>query len=242
MQKNIIFALHGFLGQGDDWQSTENELTKHNLSVDWVKPNLFSVDSPDINPYETYVIKLIDQCKLLTSTYSKKVFLGYSLGGRLGLYILKHKPELFDHYCFVSTNPGLLSVSEKLERVKNDLQWQKQFQQQSWSDAVRLWNQQGVLQTEASEPKRELGAYDLDKLTNSLNLWSLGRQDDFRSLIKKHQNKVTWIVGTKDLKFTMIADELEEKKILLDSKRIFCGHRILFEKPTELALAIKKVL
>ena len=234
MQQNIIFALHGFLGEGHDWFSCE----KH-LQTNWVKPSLFSQSSPTIEDFETYICHLVQSHSITKVTDFKKVFVGYSLGGRLGLHLLKNQSHLFDHFFFVSTNPGLADEKEKAKRLESDAQWAKLLENESWDSFFNQWNSQDVFNQPGLQPSRYEKDFDKKKLSSSFKNWSLGLQEDFRQLIKAHNQKITWVVGEKDSKFLTIAEDMKQKKILQDYSRINSGHRVLFENPKELSIVIQ---
>lgn len=232
MQQNLIFALHGFLGQAKDWQAVQEHVPR---SIAWLTPDLFSVDSLPLTAYETYVDQLIKEYQAALKPFQKKIFVGYSLGGRLGLHVLKKHADQFDHFVFISSNPGLESANEKSDRKSNDLLWANKIRDESWSQFIAQWNSQPVFSKNDPEPLRSENDFDVLKLATAMDLWSLGEQADLRSLIQAHQQKITWVVGDQDSKFLNLALDLVQKKILLGFNKIFSGHRILFSNPKELA-------
>ena len=60
MSKNIVYALHGFLGQAADWNSIQNELKKMRTGhdVEFLAENLFAKDSSPILEFEDFEIEL----------------------------------------------------------------------------------------------------------------------------------------------------------------------------------------
>lgn len=243
LQSNLIFALHGFLGAGSDWESVESALKNLNLDCIWIKPNMFFENSQDIQAFDIYVDKLMKQFHSdLKSNCKKKIFVGYSLGGRIGMHLLKNYSEIFDHFVFVSSNPGLTDENEKVIRLQSDLAWADKLLKLDWDLFLKEWNAQPVFSGQLNEPPRQEAQYDKCKLSQSLDSWSLARQSDMRNLIQAKQNKITWIVGSLDHKFLNLAEDLKQKKILLSYNKIFSSHRILFNKPNELALLIQNLL
>ena len=239
MQRGLVFALHGFLGQGSDWKQVKKECanvqgTSAN-QLDWITPNLFETESDGILSYDQFCESLIKTYQAQLEKSSHRIFIGYSLGGRLGLHLLKHHAQNFDHFIFVSTHPGLASESEKELRKASDTNLSQQITEGNWDQFLQRWNGQPVLAGEFGNPNRLQKDFNLAALRASLQIWSLGEQQDLRELIQNHQQKITWVVGQKDSKFLNLAEELLQKKILLNVSRIFSGHRVLFENPKELA-------
>jgi 2-succinyl-6-hydroxy-2,4-cyclohexadiene-1-carboxylate synthase len=231
MSENVIFALHGFLGQSSDWNKVKQDLPNRS---DFVAIDLFSDESLPVTELEDYAEQLSEQVDEIVEGKKKKIFVGYSLGGRIGLHLLQNNPDQFDHYIFLSTNPGLTEAenAEKNKRLMSDMKWASQISETNWNEFVKSWNQQPVFEGSSQEPERYSGNYDLNKLKRALVMWTLAQQEDFRPLIQEFKDKITWMVGEKDSKYLQIAESMKQKKILLDYKRIFSGHRIWLDQPT----------
>jgi 2-succinyl-6-hydroxy-2,4-cyclohexadiene-1-carboxylate synthase len=222
----LIFALHGFLGNSSDWDQVLQDMP---ADTQIITPNLFEKsEALNIDNLLPLISKKID-----SKQFKKKIFIGYSLGGRIGLQILNMHPELFDHYIFVSTHPGLTHEDDKQQRLKNDLQWKQKISNEDWSSFLSQWNSQDVFKETKIENRREEN-FEKKLLVMALDEFSLGRQDNFENLIKSNQHRITWVVGIKDSKFLHLAHDLERKKTLFNLKRVFSGHRILFDNPLEL--------
>lgn len=241
MSESVVFALHGFLGQSSDWAAVKQEVKN---SADFKTLDLFSSDSLPIAELEDYAEDLSEKVNENIEGKKKKIFLGYSLGGRLGLHLLQNNPDQFDHYIFLSTNPGLSESegSEKNKRLINDMKWASQITDKNWELFLKEWNQQPVFEGSLQEPERHMVDYDLDKLKRALVMWTLAQQDDFRPLIQEFSSKITWVVGEKDVKYLQLAENMKQKKILLDYKRISSGHRILFDQPKEVSRLVGELL
>ena len=243
MQQNLIFALHGFLGHSSDWSAVSQELeTVLKDKTSWITPDLFSASSSSILSLPEMPISFLNFYQNKFKLTGRKIFVGYSLGARLGMHFLENYTQDFDHFIFVSGHPGLQSAEEKKQRLDSDKNWSALITDIGWSEFLQKWNSQDIFNTSVKDPIRERSAFDLQKLKASLELWSLGQQSDLRSALSKNRDKITWVVGSKDAKFFKLAEDLEQKKILLDFNRIFSGHRILFENPTSLANLIAQVI
>lgn len=232
MSENIIYALHGFLGQATDWN-----VIKKNVSTEFIADDLFATDSPEVTEFEDYIEELSEYIDEEIMDRKKKIFVGYSLGGRLGLHLLKENHEQFDHYVFLSTNPGLSEdeQSERNKRLIADMKWASLISESNWKSFIADWNKQSVFENSASEPERHYVDYDIDKLKRALVVWSVSQQEDFRDVIQDFQHKITWVVGEKDSKYFHMAEDMKQKKILLDYKKISSGHRLLLDQPTEIS-------
>jgi 2-succinyl-6-hydroxy-2,4-cyclohexadiene-1-carboxylate synthase len=234
MNSNFIYALHGFLGQGTDWTQSFSNWDSCNQIV---CPSYFSDPGfTDLSVNQFYK----NMNDSIVEKFKRKVFVGYSLGGRIGLQLLDLHPEAFDHYVFISVHSGFSDEAQKAVRLKSDQTWIDYIQHKSWLEFEGAWNQQEVLKGTKTVPRLE-GNYDKKRLAMSLSAHSLGRQKDYSGLIQKYQHKISWIIGDQDTKFLNLAEELKQKKILLDYKRISSGHRILFDNPVDLQIELKKI-
>lgn len=237
--RQLVFALHGFLGQATDWDAVRAYLPENTA---FVAEDLFGRDSRRPADFTAQTLRLVEQLRALNAGYGRKIFLGYSLGGRLGLHLLDHAPELFDHYIFLSTNPGLpgASAAERQSRLQSDTDWSAKIKNESWSDFLREWNAQPVFEGSAAEPARDAAAYDLEKLRQSLVLWSLGLQQDFSETIRAHRDRVTWAVGERDLKYVRLAEGMKENGIIENFVSTPSGHRIWADAPAAVAELISE--
>lgn len=234
--QNFIYALHGFLGESSDWM----DVFKSVAQDDHVAcPSYFSDEIFSHLILDSFIQDIENHIELSFS--HTKIFVGYSLGGRIGLRLLETRPDLFDHYIFISTHPGLSNEADKESRVVNDQKWIDTLQQSSWDEFMKKWNAQDVLKNSTEAPRPE-ASYKKDRLVAALLDYSLGKQKDYSALLSQHQDRVTWVVGDQDAKFLNLAENLKQKKILLDYKRISSGHRVLFDNPKELSKVIETIL
>ncbi len=234
MPQGLVYAVHGFLGEASDWNTVKSLSAEFNFRT----TELFKSTSHLITNFENYVDQIINE---VSSLPGRKYFLGYSLGGRIGLHILEKHPSLFDHYLFLSTNPGMPNDAQvaRHNRLAHDQNWAQQITKQNWLNFNHQWNAQSVFEGSLNEPERKIESFDLLKLQNALLIWSLANQKDFSEVIKANQAKLTWVVGEKDLKYSQIAEDLKQKKILLDYKRISSSHRIWLDQPEEVSQLLK---
>lgn len=227
MPVGIVGALHGFLGQGSDWDHVKH----HAADFKWHTPSLFAPGAHDDGSF-----------KCLGSFTEKKIFVGYSLGGRIGLSILKNQPQLFDHFIFVSVNPGFKEEDTKsrIERINSDADWANKISTTNWDAFLKEWNSQSVFKNSTgSEPVRRAEDYNLQLLQNGLKKWSLGQQPDYSDLIRENKAHITWVVGSNDEKFVAMSEDLKKKNSIDSYVKIESGHRIPFDSPKKLADIIK---
>ncbi len=243
-----VLALHGFLGQAQDWQlvqkTTQEQLQKlpqhDGLQLNWWTPNFFSnaENEWDLSSLDNLSEQLLQATKKIPG---RKIFAGYSLGGRMGLHLMEKASEEFEHFLFLSTHPGLQSEAEKKVRLQQDESWAQSIQKDSWYNFIQKWNQQSVFENKESDPRKESDFSKIALAAGMRNL-SLAKQKNFNEEIKRFKHKITWAVGQRDTKFLNLANELVADKILDEKKELDAGHRVLLDSPSQVGDLILKVI
>lgn len=170
-----------------------------------------------------------------------RVAIGYSLGGRLLLEMVKADPQFFSAVIFVSTNPGLRTHQEREQRREQDTRWAEKFLQQEWSSLIKEWNSQAVFAGSKQEPERREASHQRSQLAEILTHWSLAEQEDSRSFIQGLQIPSLWLAGENDPKFCAFLDEL--KSPWIETAKIpASGHRIPVDQPQILLEMVKSFL
>lgn len=224
MQSNKldIHALHGFLGLKADWDIldglTNDRLTKYNLFEDYPIVS-FEKWSHDFT-------KSIEKQKQTNS-----VLLGYSMGGRLALNALEQKPQLWKAAILVSAHLGLNNLEEKQDRYVSDCLWAKKFKTDSWDEVLEEWNSRDLLSNSTFRFNRLEKNYDRLKLSQALEVWSLGNQNNYRDLVCNINIPILWIAGEYDLAYKQRALNLKlchpKSQIIVAPKS---GHRMPWEQ------------
>ncbi len=127
--RRAILFLHGFMGTANDWEVCIDRLANeffciavdlpgHGQSIDR-DPWLYSMEG-----CARALIDILDdlglqQCGLV----------GYSMGGRVALYVVSTYPERFDGLVLESASPGLRTDAERAARRQADEQLAQELQQ-----------------------------------------------------------------------------------------------------------------
>ena len=235
---NLHF-IHGFLGLPDDWQQFEDKFLPNSCifhSIDNFLPNLqyqdnyFKIWAKNFNAF----IFEGDNFK-----NKKNILIGYSLGGRLALHSLLEK-NYWDGIVIISANPGLTNEEENRLRIRNDENWASKFLNEPWDSVISAWNSQGVFSGQKNSLNRQEDKYNKNNLARMLTEFSLGRQENLRTLISSINIPAIWIAGEQDSKFASIASEIPSlnkniKSVIVEQ----AGHRVPWENP-EIFISICK--
>lgn len=239
-----LIAINGFLGRTSDWGLIRDLLPSGRKlhTIDLLDESMF-------RNFDEWARRTADQIATQLPTETKKVLLGYSMGGRLALHLLLQVPELFHAAMIVSANPGLSSDEERLTRTKADEIWATKFGHDQWDTVMAEWNAQPTL----APPKnpdadtivldRRESDFNRDSLAQILRTWSLGAQRDLRADIARLTLPIQFVTGKDDAKFTALTQVLAaEPAAGLRSHVIVenAGHRVPWDAPTQFRTSLAK--
>lgn len=247
-----LLLLHGFMGSADDWDA---EL------VDAIVDSGFQILAVDLPGHgrtivkdgtETYsmettaaaLVGLLDELKITTLH-----LLGYSMGGRLALFMAVHYPNRIAGMILESASPGLETEAERQARVVADNALAERMRTQPMEQFLREWQMQPLFAGMATQPARleRLIGRRMDNdslgLTMSLKGMGTGAQQSLWRELANVESPLLLIVGEKDSKFCGIGREMARRcpgamlEIVPDA-----GHNVHFERPREFTELVRKFL
>lgn len=235
-----IVALHGFLGQPEDWKSFGAELKKLAPGVEFQTVDVMGFLQDKNLSMEEWAETFNQEQK--NQHVEKNILVGYSMGGRLSLQATLDKPGLWDEVFLISTHPGLQTEDEKARRRMADLDWAEKFTQLPWNEVVRLWNGQPVF-IGSHEPARVEPKAGRAAVAHTMVNWSLANQTFAEDGLVSLKPKLHWVVGEKDVKFKDLLQKLKSSGVVENLSTVKgAGHRVLFDKPKELARLVVQQL
>lgn len=233
-----LLLLHGFLGCCHDWDDLMVQLCRdfHCLAVDLPGHGQTKTGDDELFSMEKcaeQLIALLDQLSIKSSH-----LLGYSMGGRLALYLALTWPGRFDKLILESASPGLKTEKERTQRQKHDLALAEKLRRVRMTEFLGDWYAQPLFESlhENQERFQELVNSRLQNdqcgLARSLVQMGTGSQPSLWDRLGELQNDLLLIVGENDNKFRAIGDEIASRIV---SARLLiqpgCGHSPHFENP-----------
>jgi 2-succinyl-6-hydroxy-2,4-cyclohexadiene-1-carboxylate synthase len=248
-QRPTVLFLHGFMGSGDDWEVIISLLGKNFRCLTVDLPGHGQTAS--LNHYlcwdmENTAAAIIS---LLKKFAIKKCFLaGYSMGGRLALYLALHYPHFFSKLILESASPGLKTIEERKTRIEQDDRLAVQLENSDFKFFLSEWYQQALFRGLSELPQfeemfqRRLNN-DPQALAKSLREMGTGRQPSLWKKLFHNRIPLLLVVGEKDRKFRSIAEETASICSFATVKVIkSCGHNVHFEKPGIFAAEVENFL
>ena len=212
--KPLILFLHGFMGNSHEFDEIVNLLADdfNCLSIDLPghgKTKVLNDDCYTMAKTADALINLLDN--LLDELKVKKCFLiGYSMGGRLALYLMLNFHQYFLKVILESASPGLLTEGEKVERKKRDEQIARKLERSIENNQFRSfldnWYKQSIFGNIKNHPQfdqmiKNRLQNNLVELAKSLRLMGTGVQPSLWNHLQQNQIPLLLIVGEKDCKF-----------------------------------------
>jgi len=177
--------------------------------------------------------------------------LGYSLGARLGLGLLRAAPERFLSALLVGPNPGLRSAGERAQRRESDEQHRQLLLTRGLAAFTDYWERLPLFATQVAldaevlaEQRRARLTHTAAGLAQALDALGLGNMPDYWPELAKLDLPVSIVVGERDTKFRRLGETMLE---LLPRARLEiapgAGHNVVLERPawlTELMLRAQR--
>jgi 2-succinyl-6-hydroxy-2,4-cyclohexadiene-1-carboxylate synthase len=190
------------------------------------------------------LINLLDELKI-----AKCFLVGYSMGGRLGLYLTLNFPERFLKVILESASPGLSTDAERLARIKSDHQIANKLSRittpEDFTIFLNNWYAQPIFGNIKNHPKYpQMLASRLEnnplELVKSLRFMGTGYQPSLWERLQENQIPLLLMVGEYDEKFVSINTAMSYRGQFTQFKIIpQAGHNIHLEQTSEFVEQIR---
>lgn len=242
--KPWLVWLHGFFGNGDDWQAVTDQLADYPV---------LTVDLPGHGGSTGFSVRSMAEVnRLLTATLAAQGIhdywlIGYSMGGRIAAYHATQTangqpPQGLRGLILEGAHPGLPQEEQCLGRWYHDRRWAERFRREPLADVLRDWYRQPVFAdlnpTQRSELQQRRVANDGRALAMMLEGSSLGRQPQMGQPLRDLPLPFHYLCGETDLKFVTLARQHGYPLALIPQ----AGHNAHYGNPTAYAAQIRAIL
>ena len=234
----LVF-LHGFSGDHREWQPVGEQFRDYSrLYIDLPGHG----GSTDIAVTDFAEFSALLTSTLLSYNILEYWLIGYSLGGRLGMYHACQQPQGLAGLIVEGAHPGLSDLASRWERAENDARWAARFRHESLNEVFTDWYRQPVFASLSADQRRELVALRQHNngaaLAAMLKATSLSRQPDLRDALRARTFPFYYLCGEHDAKFRVIGDELAGPCQLI----VAAGHNAHRENPAGVAGRLAHIL
>ena len=237
-----ILFLHGFMGDRFEFKQAIAISSKqfYCVAIDLLGHGQTSVIDQERDQDDYYTIQSTANfvIKFLDFLHIERCFLvGYSMGGRLALYLTIHFPTYFHRVVLESASAGLPSAKARSDRLVKDQQLAANLETEDFRLFLENWYQQPIFVTLRSHPNfAEMLTHRLNnspiQLAQALRNLSTGMQPSLWENLSKNKIPLLLIVGELDSKFVQINRQMQELCSYSQLEIIpSCSHNIHFENP-----------
>jgi 2-succinyl-6-hydroxy-2,4-cyclohexadiene-1-carboxylate synthase len=246
---NSILFLHGFLGSGRSW----DEIT------DALKSDFFCI-VPDLPghgqslPHSDSAYSMEATTEALLELLNKEEIrqcspVGYSMGGRLALYMALKNPVRFSKLVLESASPGLKTDEEHQARVESDNKVIEKLKNVPFEQFIEDWYNQPLFDSVKIDESRfqellaKMSENSVEGLVKSLQHMGTGAQPSLWDELTNLKLPTLLIVGAIDNKFKAIAREMAKSSEAIQISTISdAGHNVHFERAQNYLEELRKFL
>jgi len=234
----LVF-LHGFSGDGREWQPVGETLSDY--------PRLY-LDLPGHGRSADVTVSSFAQTsELLTRTLISYNILnhwlvGYSLGGRIAMYHACRQPKGLCGVVVEGAHPGLQDARARAARFGSDRLWASRFRTEPLDNVFADWYQQPVFAALTDAQRKAL--VSLRSQNHGVNLaamfeaTTLAAQPDLRAALRARDFPFYFLYGERDSKFAAIAAGLHAERHVIPH----AGHNAHRENPEAVAACLAQIL
>lgn len=242
-----ILFLHGFMGRASDWQSI---MAGFDVRYRCIAADLPGHGSSLGLPEGSYtmegtayaVLRLLDELDL-----HKPTLVGYSMGGRLALYLALRHPERCAGLFLESASPGLETEAERKDRRLSDEKLAKRLESEDFEEFLESWYRQPLFASLSRHEGLVEGLIakrrdnDSGELVRSLRGMGTGSQPSLWKELENLSVPTLAVAGRFDGKFVHIAQEMAERNPRISVEVIpYAGHNVLLEAPEAYLLSVRR--
>ncbi|MCP5095530.1 MAG: 2-succinyl-6-hydroxy-2,4-cyclohexadiene-1-carboxylate synthase, partial [Chloroflexi bacterium] len=235
-----LILLHGFTGSSANWAEHVPILAEQYqvITIDIVghgrSPSPTALEAYKMEQVATDVVAVVRETAVAPIT-----LLGYSMGGRLALYIAIRYPDLVKSLILESTSPGLADASEREARRRRDDALADWIEANGIEAFVNRWEKLSLWDSQQqlpAEKRHRLRQQRLNNnpigLANSLRGMGTGVQPSLWNQLATLTTHTQLITGALDTKFVTISTKMATRLPHAQHKIIqAAGHTVHVEQP-----------
>lgn len=244
-----LLFLHGFMGDCHEFDPVMSLLSDqfYCLAID-LPGHGKTQTAVDDQPYTMQqtaegLIRCLDALNIKTC-----FLLGYSMGGRVALYLTLHFPHYFSKVILESASPGLQTEAERIARMAHDRKLAQALETEDFPAFLHRWYHQPLFASLTEHPEFEqlfnarLQNQPLH-LAQSLRHLSTGCQPALWEKLQQNTLPLLLLVGEFDVKFVRINREMANlcRSASLEIMEQ-AGHNIHFEQVNRFVITIRHFL
>lgn len=246
-----LILLHGFTGCAASWSEISQPLEYERRTIAIDQPGhgqTIVLNNDRQHSMETIagdILMIIEALNL-----EKPDLLGYSMGGRLALYLALLAQDQFHTLILESASPGLAASADQQERVQSDEHWAGILEKEGIESFVDQWEKLPIFASQNLLDFAKINKQRQNRLQNSpqglaksLRWQGTGRQPNLWPKLHALKIPTLLLAGALDRKYVAINQEMArlipKAELLVFSAS---GHNIHLEHPRRFTKTIQRFL
>jgi len=237
-----LLILHGFLGSWRDFSSVLPQLKAHFYCI---LPDLPGHGKTTTTSESGYSFSHTARSLISLLTYlniKQTNLLGYSMGGRIALYVACHYPTHISRVILESASPGLRTDAERKARKEKDEAIAQQIETLPLSDFLTHWYKNPLFASLEHHPQASADMLkrrqknEPTELIKALRGLGTGQQPSVWNCLRNEKRPPLMLMfGSQDLKFVALSQEMAKECEKSNKPEVVlrsfsgCGHNIHLE-------------
>jgi len=200
-----LALIHGFTQTGRSWDPLRPALERR-----------FEVVTPDLPGHgarSEVAVDLSEAARLLAAECGEASYVGYSMGGRVGLHLALAHPELVRRLVLVGASPGIEDAAERAARRQADEDLARSLEEEGLEEFLARWLDLPLF---AGLPPDAAGLAARRQNTSaglaaSLRRMGTGSQEPLWHRLVDLTMPVLLVAGERDPKFSELASEMARR-------------------------------
>lgn len=200
----LVF-VHGFTQTANAWKAIATSVSADGFEA-------VIVDAPGHGESADLRLALVDTADRLAAQCGRAIYVGYSMGGRLGLHVATRHPEAVVGLALLGASPGIADPDERAARSVSDQHLAEHVLDVGVDRFLDEWLAQPLfadLEIDADQRADRL-RNTAEGLASSLRLAGAGAQDSLWPLLPSLEMPVLTLAGERDVKYAAIARQIAD--------------------------------
>lgn len=236
-----LLLLHGYAGSPAAWAEVVERLPRESLVAVPTLPG-HGRRADDVPVDFAAVLARLDAALVQLHPGLWRLG-GYSMGARVALGLLVHRPGRFLIATLVGLNPGLRRDEERRERAVWERGWARVLREEGMDAFLNKWEAQPLFTTLRGLPEAQRAAlravrrsHDPEGLARALEVLGLAVMPDYWPILGEIKTPIRLVAGERDSKFRLLAEMAVAQ---LSNARLHIvpgvGHNVPLEAPEAMA-------